>query len=81
MNSLETPRFVGIWHSVLAAAILGLVSAVADWIWFRFLEDGAILPALVHGLIFFVVIALVLAPSGTSRGEPSLAGKHNTIKH
>ena len=66
MSDSQPPQIVGVWHALLAATTLGFVSAVADWIWFRFLEDGAIVPALVHGLAFFIVIALVLAP-GSSR--------------
>lgn len=67
MSVHASASWAGIRHALGAAATLGLVSAVADWIWFRFLEDGALLPALGHGLLFFVVIALVLPPTGPGR--------------
>lgn len=67
MNNTQLPHLLGISHALAAAIILGLFSAIADWIWFRFLEDGAMLPALVHGLVFFLIIALVLAPAGPHR--------------
>lgn len=47
-------------HALLASVALGLFSAGADWVWARWLTDGAILPGLVHGLLAFVLLALVL---------------------
>lgn len=44
-----------------AALVLGTVSTLGDWIWARFLADGAVLPGLVHGVVFFAVLAGVLA--------------------
>ena len=51
----------GLRNAVLAALVLGAVSTLGDWIWARFLTDGAIVPGLVHGVVFFAVLAVVLA--------------------
>lgn len=67
MDVSRSSRLLGGGHALAAAAFLGLISAVADWIWYRFLEDGALLPALGHGLVFFLAIALVLPAPGEDR--------------
>lgn len=54
-------RFDGWKAALTAAAVLGAVSTLGDWIWGRFLTDGAVLPGLVHGVVFFAVLAVVLA--------------------
>ncbi|MDA8018862.1 MAG: hypothetical protein MPN21_15585 [Thermoanaerobaculia bacterium] len=51
----------GLGSAVAASVVLGAVSTFGDWIWARFLTDGAVLPGLVHGVVFFAVLALVLA--------------------
>lgn len=54
---------MGLRNALLAALVLGAVSTLGDWIWARFLTDGAIVPGLVHGVVFFAVLAVVLAMS------------------
>ena len=46
---------------LVATATLGWLSALGDWIWFHYLTDGALLPAVVHGVLFFVALAMLLA--------------------
>ncbi len=54
--------------SLAAAATLGGLSTLGDWIWKRFLTDGALVPALIHGLLFFVALAIVLGWVSRSAG-------------
>ncbi|MEL7060070.1 MAG: hypothetical protein AAGN46_08600 [Acidobacteriota bacterium] len=62
--------------AVAGALLLGGLSAVGDWIWWRFIPDGAVVPGILHGLIVFFVIACVLAwaarRSGHARGGQRL---------
>ncbi len=58
MSSALGPSFT---RSSIAAAILGLASAIGDWIWANYLTDGAIAPAIGHGVIFFALLGGVLA--------------------
>ncbi len=54
--------------ALLGAAALGIASAFGDWLWSAHLTDGALLPALGHGVVFFVLLAVVLAaPLGSAR--------------
>lgn len=50
----------------LAALVLGVFSTFGDWIWARFIPDGAIVPGVAHGLLFFLLIALVLGTAARS---------------
>jgi len=43
-----------------AALTLGVLSTAGDWIWALWIPDGAIIPGIVHGLVFFAALALVL---------------------
>ena len=47
--------------AVLAALALGVLSTLGDFIWAKYLTDGAILPGVIHGALIFLAIALVLA--------------------
>lgn len=51
----------------ISAIALGAISTLADWIWEHYLEDGALLPAIVHGVAIFIVLALVLGRSARTR--------------
>ena len=51
----------GLAPALTAAAILGAVSTLGDWIWQRYIPDGAVVPGLAHGVLFFLVMAAVLA--------------------
>ncbi len=51
-------------RAFVAAACLGAVSTVGDWIWARWIPDGAVVPGIVHGLLFFVALAVVLGWAG-----------------
>lgn len=54
--------------AVLAALALGALSAFGDWLWTHYLEDGAWLPGVLHGVVIFAALAAVLAlHAGTSR--------------
>lgn len=53
---------------VFASVVLGACSAVGDWIWARFIPDGAIVPAIIHGIVFFLLMALVLGRTAETRG-------------
>lgn len=48
-------------RAAAGSAILGAASTLGDWIWARWLTDGAVLPGVVHGLLFFVLLAGVIA--------------------
>ncbi len=59
---------VGIVQSLAGAVGLGALSAFGDWVWARYIPDGAIVPAIVHGSIVFLALAGVLAGcAGTRR--------------
>lgn len=45
---------------LIAAAVLGLASTLGDWIWVRFVPDGAIVPGVIHGIVIFALLAVVL---------------------
>lgn len=47
-------------QTLVASAVLGLASAFGDWVWARFLTDGAVLPGVVHGVLLFLLVAVVL---------------------
>lgn len=55
--------------ALVASAVLGVASAAGDWIWFHHLTDGAIAPAIVHGLLFFLLLAAVLAATCPDPGR------------
>ena len=55
-------------RAAVAAAVLGLASTLGDWIWARCLTDGALLPAIAHGVLFFALLAVVLASALGARG-------------
>ena len=57
----QSATILGVRNAIIAAGVLGAISTLGDWIWARFLTDGAILPGLAHGVIFFAVLAVVLA--------------------
>ncbi len=58
----------GLSQTLVATLILGGVSTLGDWIWANYLEDGAIVPALVHGIVIFVVLAVVLGRASAADG-------------
>ena len=52
----------------VAALALGIFSTLGDWVWALYIPDGAVVPGIVHGLLFFVLIAIVLgAAVGSAR--------------
>lgn len=53
---------------VAAAATLGVFSAIADWVWARYIPDGAVLPGVAHGVVVFVLLALVLGWAASTVG-------------
>lgn len=55
-------------RALIAATVLGFASAVGDWIWARSLQDGAVAPAIVHGVLIFALLAGVLGWAVESRG-------------
>ncbi len=68
---MAVPR--GIPSALGSAAVLGACSAFGDWVWARFIPDGAVLPGVVHGVLIFIVLAAVLArAAGTSRAARRL---------
>lgn len=60
-------RFPGVSAAVGGTVVLAAVSTFGDWLWANYLTDGAILPGVLHGLVFFVVLAAVLAAATGSR--------------
>lgn len=63
----------GLLEAVVGALVLGALSAAGDWVWWRFIPDGAVVPGVVHGLIVFLVIAAVLSWS-IQRGDDGTTG-------
>lgn len=55
-----------VYAAGLSSAVLGACSTVGDWIWARYIPDGAVVPGIVHGVLFFVLLALVLGGSAGS---------------
>ena len=53
--------------SLAAAGVLGLLSTLGDWIWENFIPDGAMLPGVIHGVLIFLILALVLGLAAKSR--------------
>lgn len=63
----------GALRALAAASLLGGFSALGDWIWARFIPDGAVVPGIVHGVLIFALLALALgAFSGRRRALPRL---------
>jgi hypothetical protein len=58
-------RSGGLWAAVGGAVALGALSSLGDWLWARFITDGALLPGMIHGAVVFVALAAVL---GTAAG-------------
>ncbi len=54
--------------ALAAAAVLGVVSTVADLIWARFIPDGAVLPGVIHGVLIFALLAVVLGRIAATAG-------------
>lgn len=55
--------------STAGALILAAFSTFGDWVWARYIPDGAVVPGIVHGIAVFLILAAVLAWSaGTRRG-------------
>ncbi len=54
--------------AVLAALVLGAFSIFGDWVWARFIPDGAVVAAVAHGVLFFLLIAAVLGRVARSSG-------------
>ena len=46
---------------IACAAGLGVASSFGDWLWTNYLTDGALLPAIVHGVLIFLLLAMALA--------------------
>lgn len=59
--STAVPPRAGLLAAAGAALVLAAVSTLGDWIWARFLTDGSIVAGVLHGVVFFAVLALVLA--------------------
>ena len=53
--------------ALAGAALLGGFSTLGDWVWARYLTDGAVLPGVVHGALIFLLLAGVLAWSAHTR--------------
>lgn len=53
---------------LVAALVLGAFSTLGDWIWARWIPDGAVVPGVVHGVLFFLLIAVVLGVVARSSG-------------
>ncbi|MEM6706638.1 MAG: hypothetical protein AAF690_28275 [Acidobacteriota bacterium] len=47
--------------AALAALTLGTASAFGDWLWAAYLTDGALVPAIVHGVAIFALLSTVLS--------------------
>ncbi len=57
----------GLTPSLGAAGVLGLLSTLGDWIWARFIPDGAVLPGIIHGVLIFLILALILGLAAKSK--------------
>lgn len=61
----------GLRRAAVAALVLGVVSSFGDWLWASFIPDGAVGPGVVHGVVIFLILAVVLGwasgVSGTTR--------------
>ncbi|MEM7587848.1 MAG: hypothetical protein AAF560_30950 [Acidobacteriota bacterium] len=58
----------GIVAALVGCGILAAVSTFGDWLWSRYIPDGAVLPGVIHGAVIFLVLALVL---GKAAGTPT----------
>ena len=47
-------------RAAAASVALGAASALGDWVWARFIPDGAVVPGVAHGVVFFLLLAVVL---------------------
>ena len=70
MSPLNLP--IGISRAATAALGLAAVSTVGDWIWARWIPDGAVVPGVIHGVLFFAALAVAL---GWAVGEPRAIGR------
>ena len=51
----------GTRQSIVGAFVLGAASTFGDWLWATSIPDGAVVPGVVHGIVFFALLAVVLA--------------------
>ena len=57
---MNLPR-TGLLSSLAGAVVLGAFSTFGDWVWARYIPDGAVVPGVVHGDVIFLILAAVLA--------------------
>ncbi len=53
--------------AVTASLLLAALSTAGDWIWARWIPDGAVLPGVIHGVLFFGALAFALGWAARSR--------------
>ncbi len=59
--------------ALIGALVLAAFSTFGDWLWARYIPDGAVVPGVAHGAVIFLVLAAVLAWSaGTRRAAARL---------
>lgn len=63
---MESEARTGLSAALGCAALLGAISAVGDWVWARFIPDGAVVPGIAHGFVVFLVMAVVLGRAAGS---------------
>lgn len=54
--------------AAVSALVLAAFSTLGDWIWAAYIADGAVIPGVVHGVLFFLLLALVLGLPVRSAG-------------
>lgn len=60
---MKVDQFRGGLFAAAGATVLAAASTFGDWLWANFIPDGAVLPGIVHGVLFFVLLSAVLASS------------------
>ena len=60
-SASQTSAMQGGVLAAAGAAVLGAASTLGDWIWLHFLTDGSIVAGVAHGLIFFLLLAVIFA--------------------
>lgn len=59
-------------RTAVSSLALGVLSAFGDWIWARYIPDGAVLPGVIHGVVIFAALAVIL---GWASGRPGAIGR------
>ena len=74
-NRLPTSIAEDLVVALGGAVFLGALQAGGDWLWARYIPDGAVAPGVAHGVVVFLAIALLLAAGARRAGGEAGAAR------